>query len=245
MIDALENMLKAIGRFDTSTRIATTTVLPSGNLATVLVRPSVNGLFSVSDDRAGPDDLLAMGFFDQTGHDRRRGDDIANRFGLRFKDGEFSIREVSADQLTAAIVFVAEATREWSTAAAENASKRLEVDLGRKLEKQLRTIAPKAKLLKEVEIAGGSTKRHRFDFVLELSGDRKAVFEVVTPNANSLSAAHLKLFDLKDAHPEWPREAVTERLDLWAPADMALLAGVATHVRSLDGDWGDLSSLVH
>lgn len=240
MIDALEKALSGITRQAAPTRVATTTVLPSGALATVTVRPSQSGEFSVSDERAGPNDLLALGYHDLTGHDRKRGSEIAERLGLVFSDGEFSVRRVSADQLTGAIIFVAEAAREWASTAAENAAKRLEVALSRRVEERLKSALPKAKISREVELAGGSTKRHRFDLVLELGRERKAVFEVVTPNANSLSAAHLKMFDLKDAHPEWPREAITERLEDWSSADMALLAGVATHVRAMDREWKDL-----
>lgn len=245
MIDALEQALPRVVGASEPIQVATTTLLPSGAVASILVRPAGNGRFFVTDDAAGRKDLLALGHLDVTGGDKRRGNDIADRLGLVFDGSGFSIREVAADQLAAAIIFIAEAAREWATAAAENAAKRIEVALARRVEDRIRSVAPKVKIAREAELAGASTKSHRFDLVVELHHDRKAVFEVVTPSPNSLSATHLKLFDLKDAHPEWPREAVTERLEDWSSADMSLLAGVATHVRAMDREWKDLPELVH
>lgn len=245
IIDALEQTLPQVVGSREPARVATTTLLPSGAMAAVLVRPAANGRFFVTDDGAGRKDLLALGYGDVTGGDKRRGNDIATRLGLVFDGSGFSIREVTADQLTGAIVFVAEAAREWASAAAENAAKRVEANLVRRTEDRIRTVLPKAKIAHEAELAGASTKRHRFDLVLELSQDRKAVFEVVAPNPNSLSAAHLKLFDLQEAHPDWPREAVTERLQDWSSADMTLLARVASHVRAMDQNWQDLPGLLH
>lgn len=244
-IDALENALPKVVLACEPTRVATTTLLPSGAMASVLVRPAGNGTYSVSDDGAGRQDLFALGYVDLTSGDKRRGKEIAERLGLVFDRSGFSVREVTADQLTGAIVFVAEAAREWATGAAENASKRVEAALTKRVEDRIRAVAPKAKIVRDAELAGASTKKHRFDLVLELEHDRRAVFEAVAPNTNSLSAAHLKLFDLKSAHPDWPREAVTERFEDWSSADMALLAGVATHVRAMDRDWRDLPALVH
>lgn len=242
MIDAIpENLLRKAG--SQPTQVITTTLLPSGALASVTVCPRPNGAFSVSDDQAGWNDLLALGHDELTGGDTRRGKAIAERLGLLFDGKGFFLQEVTADQLTGAIVFIAEAAREWATSAAENSTRRIEVALTRRVEDRIRSILPKARIAREAELTGASTKKHKFDLVVELSEERKAVFEVVAPNANSLSSTHLKLFDLMGAHPDWPREAVTEHLEDWAAADMTLLAGVATHVRGMDRDWRDLPEL--
>jgi hypothetical protein len=245
IIDALQQSLSQIAAGHEATRVATTTLLPSGAMASVLVRPAGNGTFFVSDDSAGRKDLLSLGYLDLSGGDRRRGNDIANRLGLLFDGEGFSIREVAADQLTGAIVFVAEAAREWASAAADHAARRVEAALTRRVEDRLRALLPKAKIAREAELTGASTKKYRFDLILELSRDRKAIFESVAPNPSSLSSAHLKLFDLMDAHPDWPREAVTERLEDWSAADVTLLSRVVTHMRAMDQDWRDVPELVH
>lgn len=243
MIDALENALLQVVESGGTSRVSTTTLLPSGAMASVVVRPSGNGTFSVSDDGAGRSDMLTLGHAGLTGSDRRRGDSIANRLGLIFDGTGFAVREVTADQLAGAIVFVAEATRDWASVAVDNAVKRSQIALSRRVEDRIRAIAPDAKITRQADVAGASTKKHRFDLVMDLDRDRKAVFEIVMPNPNSLSSSHLKLFDVRDAHADWPREVITERLEDWSAADMSLLNGVATHVRAMNRDWHGLSEL--
>lgn len=245
MIDALENALARVVQTGEPVRVSTTTLLPSGATASVLVRPSGNGTFLVSDDGGGRSDLLTLGHTTLTGSDRKRGDSIANRLGLIFDGSGFAVREVTADQLAGAIIFVAEASRDWASVAAENATKRAQFGLSKRVEERIRAIAPNAKITREAEVAGASTKKHRFDLVMDLDRERKAVFEIVSPNTNSLSAAHLKLFDVRDAHGDWPREVITERLEDWSAADMTLLNGVATHVRAMNRDWQGFAELVH
>ena len=245
MIDALENALLQVVESGETSRVSTTTLLPSGAMASVVVRPTGNGTFLVSDDGAGRTDMLTLGHAGLTGSDRRRGDSIANRLGLIFDGTGFAVREVTADQLAGAIVFVAEATRDWASVAVDNAVKRSRIDMSKRVEDRIRAIAPNARITRESEVTGASAKRHKFDLVMELGQDRKAVFEFVSPNSNSLSAAHLKLFDVRNAHGDWPREVITERLENWSAADMSLLNGVATHVRAMDRDWHGLAELVH
>jgi hypothetical protein len=245
MIDALQDNVSRLIAGRTESRVGTTTLLPSGALASIVVRPSGNGTFLVTDGGAALNDLLALGHHDFTTGDRRRGNTIADRLGLTFDGAGFSLREVTADQLAGAIVFVAEGAREWATATAEIGIKRQEAALVRRVEDRIRAIVPGAKIDRERELAGASTKTHRFDLVIDLSGDRKVVFEAVSPSPNSLSSTHLKLFDLMSAHPEWPREVVTERLEDWSVADMTLLAGVSTHVRPMNREWRDLPDVVH
>jgi hypothetical protein len=245
MLDALEDQLGRLVEQGSAVNVATTTLLPSGALANVLVRPSGNGTFQITDGGIGRDDLFGVGVSKITGGDRRRGNAIAERLGLIFEDDSFSVRNVAAGQLTAAIVFVADAAREWASTAAQNAARRTELALANTVEQRILQHAPNARISRGAELTGGSSKRHRIDLVWEIDTDRKVIFELVMPNTNSLSSAHLKLFDLKEAHPEWPREAVIESQEGWSGPDLTLLAGVATHVRPIDRQWQDLSRLVH
>lgn len=244
MIDALDLTLERLSNERSPTRVATTTVLPSGAVISVLVRSTANGTYSVSDDGSGRDDLVSLGVQIGPG-DKRRANEIASRLGLSWEGEQFAVQGVTADQLASAIIYVAEATRAWACASSENASRRTERTLVARTQERIREAVPSVKMAREVELMGASSKRHRFDLVIELGSDRKAIFEMVTPNANSLSSAHLKLFDLQQAHAAWPREAITERFDEWASPDINLLAAVATHVRDVQSRWSDLPALLH
>lgn len=224
-------------------RLTTTTLLPSGALVEVLIRRDGADHYSLSDDGSAHADLAALGHGVLTTADRRKGNDIAERFGLIFSGEAFLLREVTPDQMAAAIVYVAEASRLWANEVATAGQRRRERDLGAIVEQRLRQILPAAQISRECEVVGASTKRHRFDMVVELPGDRHAVIELVSPHPNSVAATHLKLFDLKEGKPEWWREVVTERLADWAAPDMALLNRVASHVRDRESDWSDMTKL--
>lgn len=224
-------------------RLTTTTLLPSGALVEVLVRRDGSDHYSLSDDGSAYADLAALGHGALTSADRRRGGDIAGKFGLTFSGEAFLLREITLDQIAAAIAYVAEASRLWASEVAAAGQKRRERDLGAIVEQRLRLILPTAQISRECEVVGASTKRHRFDMVVELPGDRHAVIELVSPHPNSVAATHLKLFDVKEGKPEWWREVVTERLADWSAPDMALLNRVASHVRDRESDWSDMVKL--
>ena len=245
MIDALEPVLRGVDAERGETRVSSMTLLPSGALATVAVRRSGNGTYLVSDEGSGAQDLRAMGHLDITSGDTRRGGAIAERLGLVFHDGVFSVREVTADQLAGAIVFVCEAAREWSSRTAEKAVQRAEAALTTRVEARIGALLPGVRIDRERELAGESSKKHRFDLVVDLPGDRKAVFEIVAPNTHALSSTYMKFVDLMQLHPGYPREVVTERLEDWSQPDMNLLAGVASHVRDMSRDWHDLPGLLN
>lgn len=224
-------------------RLTTTTLLPSGALVDVLVRRDGTDHYSVSDDGSAYADLAALGHGVITAADRRRGGDIAGKFGLIFSGEAFLLREVSPDQMPAAIAYVAEASRLWAADVLSVGQKRRERDLAAIVEQRLRQLLPSAEINREREVVGASTKRHRFDLVVDLPGDRHAVIELVSPHPNSVAATHLKLFDLKEGKPDWWREVVTDRLVDWAAADMSLLNRVASHVRDRESDWSDFAKL--
>ncbi|WP_375404651.1 hypothetical protein [uncultured Sphingomonas sp.] len=243
MIDTLDLALERMDGISGEVRVSTSTLLPSGALATVAVRPKPGGDFTVSDEGSGRDDLLALGVHDLSSSDTQRANAIAARFGLSFEEQVFFARDVSAPQLAGAIAFVAEAAREWSSRTAVKAAQRTEAAIADRVERRLREIAPTLQLRRDREVVGGSGKRHRFDLVATLSDARLAVFEVLSPNTNALSSTYMKLADLRQANDDWPREVVTERLDAWSSEDLVLLSDVATKVRDLSHDWRDVGLL--
>ncbi len=221
-------------------RIPTTTLLPGGSQMSLLVRRVKEDRFLVSDDGAAIEELLSLGHLRLTRGDTRRANEIAERLGLSFDGAGFSIAEVSPGQLMAAVAYVAEAARQWASEVMLAADQRRARSISEAVGERLARIFPPKKIGRECEFLGASNKRHRFDFVVDLAGERHAVFEIVSAAPASLSAAHLKFFDLGQAHEDWPREAVAETLKDWAAEDVAVLSQVATHVRDLGSSWNDL-----
>lgn len=225
--------------------VPTTTLLPSGALLSLTKRVQGPGRWVLSDDGTGAEDVRSLGHLKLTAADLKRGRGIAEQFGLEFVAGSFLLRDVSDDQEVAAVAYLAEAVRRWSSEINQQAARQTRTTLVDAVEDRLRFAMTGVTFAREVEVVGASTKRYSFDLAGKISRDRLILFDTIAPHPAALSAAHIKLFDLKDAHPDWPREVVTERLEAWDSADMVLLAGVATHVRDLSHDWVDLRTFLH
>ncbi|MBR7620379.1 hypothetical protein JKL49_13370 [Phenylobacterium sp. 20VBR1] len=243
LIFDLKDVLNAVAAEpDVSTRVETTTLLPGGGVATVSVRPAGDS-FVVSDDGAARETMLSLGLADFTRGDARRAREIAQARGLSFERDTFMLQGVGPDQIGAAIAYVADATRTLVAEALEARTRRSQRDLVSRTIDRLHELLPSATVDAERELLGASTKAHRFDLVMSLPGDRYAVFQTVTPSPASIAPAHLKLYDLRQAHADWPREVVVEDLSAWPSEDLAIMQQVADHVRDFKAPWNDLRQL--
>lgn len=223
--------------------VPTTTLLPGGDLVGVLVSREGDGVFRVSDNGAGREAILDAGILNIAAADRRRANEIAALGGLELEGDAFVIRNISADQLAAAVIYVADASRAWAQAVLDREARRRERDVSETVQRRLEVVFSPSKVAREVTLLGASSSQHKFDFVVDLPGERRALFEIVTPAPNSISSTHLKFFDLQREHGDWPREAVVENMADWNSSSLALLNQVATHVRPVVGEWADLPVL--
>lgn len=223
-------------------RVETTTLMPDGSLATLLLRTR-GSLFDVSDEAMGRRILATLGIHGSTAGDARRGIEVAEALGVTFTSGCFAVDRIGFEQLPAAIGYVAEACRRWTASTLDARRGRRERDFSDHVVQRLRAAFPDSQIDLERELPGASNKFHRFDVVVALPRDRFALFETVVPAASSMAAAHLKFYDLKQARPDWPREALVEDLAEWTTEDLAMMRQVATGIRGLDTSWHDLERL--
>lgn len=223
--------------------VPTTTLLPSGALVMARVQQLPDGRFVVSDDGGAIDEVSSQLFTTPGKRELRKGEEIAQRLGLQFDALGFRTEGVTAEQLQAAIIYVAEAARQWASQLTEAAQRRQDRDLAARVEERLREVLPDRAISRDREVQGLSSRSYQFDLVADLGEDRLALFELVSPHPNAIAAAHLKFFDVSGSHPTWPREAVVERLNEWPSADLAVLGKVASHVRDMESDWNDLERL--
>lgn len=223
--------------------VPTTTLMPGGELVGVLVTREGEDRFRVSDNGAGREAILDAGVTVVGSGNRRRASEIANRAGLEIDGDAFVLRDVSADQLAAAVIYVADASRSWAQAVLNRAFQRHKHDIGEVVLKRLEAGFGASKVKSDVVLLGESSSQHRFDFVVELAGSRRALFDVVAPAQQSISATHLKFYDMQREHADWPREAVIENPSDWTSAHLALLNQVANHIRPIADEWVDLQRL--
>lgn len=223
-------------------RVETTTLLPGGMVVTLALRRQ-GDRYVVDDEGCGRTALAALGIQDLTRADVRRGTDIADMLGMTFAQNMFRLSDVAESQLQSAISFVSEACRNWAATTAEVRQKSRDRDVASRAVERLRASFPSMDVQVERELPGASTKLHRFDVVVSLPRERFAVFETLLPAASSIAAAHLKFYDLGQAHPNWPREALVEDLSEWASEDLAMMQQVASGVRGIGAAWDDLRDL--
>lgn len=175
--------------------------MPGGAIVTLTVRP-MGGAYRVSDDGAARAALMALGVHELTSRDTQRGNEIADEQGLHYDDAGFSLHNVAADQVPAAIAYVADASRSWAEGALDARAKRIEQELAERTVSRLKAALPGLEVVVGRKLRGASSKQHRFDVVVSLSRSRFAVFETIMRKPTSIAAAHLKFFDLREAHAD-------------------------------------------
>ena len=205
--------------------------------------PQHSDRLTLTDDGMGASDVLTFGLDSLSSADARRGRLIAEQHGISFADFTFFVRDISMGQVEAALIHLAEAVRHWSADTLDAYFEKRGTDVIGAVEERIRGTLPDVKLDRDCALFGASGKRHKFDLVAHFNPERLAVFQWVSPHGGSLASAHLKLGDLRESHPEWPREAVTESISAWDSADLVLLSNVATHVRDLTSEWSDIRAL--
>lgn len=218
----------------------TTTLLPGGELATVVIRADEGGLFSVSDNGSGREAALNQGVFTLGIGARRKATKIAESSGLHVDGDAFVLRRVSSTRLVSAISFVADASRIWAEYIVMSASSAQTANISDVVQEKLERVYTPGRVRRQVQVLGASTTQYEFDFSVEIDGGGMALFEIVGPSIQSIAFAHTKFSDVARAHQRWPREAVVEDLSAWTSDQTSLLSQVTSHIRSANEAWDNL-----
>lgn len=220
--------------------VPTTTLLPGGRVACVLVSPDERGSYSVSDNGSGRESLLDQGVSVVSPWARKRATKLAESIGASLDGDAFVFRDVAADQLTSAISYVADVSRSWAQYVLEHVAKSRSAEVLDIVRDKLERAYTPSRVRRKVPVLGASTMQYEFDFSVELDGSRVALFEIVAPSLQSLAFAHTKFSDVARLRGDWAREAIVEDISAWSSDQTSLLAQVATHIRSADVPWHDL-----
>lgn len=242
-IESARDVLRKIAEpwaTDRGLALSTTTLLPGGELATVLIQSDEGGLYSVSDNGAGREAVLNQGVLGIGVGAKRRAKRIAEAAGLHMEGDAFILRRVSESQLPSAISYIADASRSWAQYVVENAVVSRTVEMEEVVREKLERVYTSAKIRRQTAVLGASTTQYEFDFSVEIEGGRLALFEIVSPSIQSIAFAHTKFSDVGRAHTDWLREAVVEDLSLWPSDQTSLLSQVTSHIRSANEDWANL-----
>lgn len=172
--------------------ITTPVLFPSGSHVTVLV--SLNGdRCLITDDGAafGEADLMgAANIF------RRAAKKTAEEAGVKFNSYEIFEAEAKPERAAGMIAIIADAARRSVQLTSERLAKKIEVDTRETMLDQLREIFGAPKVIPEAVMPGASSHSWKLDALVE-SDDGLIALEALTPAANSVSSAYIKLDDIR------------------------------------------------
>lgn len=172
-------------------RISVPVIYPSGASSTVEV--SVNGdKCFVSDMGVGYSEAFLSNASEFYDHQAKQ---AAARFGIGYDGDSIFALWAPLDKVEAAIVMVANASVQAASLAILKAAEDRDVRRNNELYDRVRTIFKTADVQKSAEIAGKNTKWNAHNVVF-LPAGRVAVFEFVSPHANSVSSKFMMFSDL-------------------------------------------------
>ena len=224
------NLARA-GLLDGRAFIRTPILFPSGATAVVVIEEEGGGRLRLTDLGQGREEAELQGIGPTY---RRQVQEVARRSGLAVEGGALVLAGVTAAQVVAGVITVANAAAralEWASLRAVHRPEAADVE---KLVGRLGALFPRAELVRETEMRGAST--HPWPVAAVLRTERgQAVFDLVRPSAVSVAFAAAKFHDLARLEQPPARIAVVQR-----KAGLGdLLSVVAQAARVVEQDAGD------
>jgi len=148
---------------------------------------------------------------------------VARGLGLKVtKGGAICSERVRSHDLEATIVLVANASKSAAQHLLEavkpprrNLRAVIETLLDRDFQNRWR---------RDSRFAGASNKKHKFDYVVQLKGDRQLLLDVVVPDASSINAAVVAHLDVGHSNVEGLEQRIVyDDEQVWSAADLRLL----------------------
>jgi hypothetical protein len=123
--------------------------------------------------------------------------DVAKRFGIRFDHNMIFDLDVEETELVPAVMAVANAAKTAVENTAIHLATAEHADHRAYLWDRLQGVYGRAFVREPVSFKGASTEIYDFDAAIKVQGSL-TLFQVVTPNANSVNSAVTKFLDVKD-----------------------------------------------
>ena len=230
-LEAVREALSPFSKFtllDSEVAVPTQCLYPSNSTVTVYVRGGVRDAI-VSDDGAAIDEL--------TSHNRLvdKPDQYLRRFcrpvGLKWQRGKIFSESVSSEQLTSAILLVANASSTAARWGFDHIKFHRRRDLRQELQGILLLKFQKDRIETERRLTGKSSRAYRFDQVVRFDHERFLVIDAVMPDANSINAHAIAHMDLKGLDDKsFIQRIVYDDEEDWRSSDLSLLQMATTIV---------------
>lgn len=207
-------------RADDFLRVSTHCLYPSNAVVTVTIRGGVNE-FVVSDEGGAISEIAGSGFRERVTDRQIRG--IVKAQGLKVENGVIYSPAVTMDGLPAAMVLVANASKEI----ADWALSHLRMTVTRDFKQALTDLLQRHfhdNLKTQQKVVGHSNKPHTFTNVIWLPGDRRLLVDPVVNDTSSVNARLASNLDVKMSNdPSIDQLIVYDDQQDWSSADLKLL----------------------
>ena len=213
--------------------IRTSVMLPSGSTVVVVVEDQGGGRYRLSDIAQGFEEADRLGMARTY---RRQADDVAALSGIAFVDNAFVLSSATRRQLVGGTMSVANAVSRAAERTLLRAAHRQQDFRVERLVKRLGVLFPQADIAQDVELRGASEHPWHVDAVVT-AGPRRAVFDIITPNATSVAFASAKFHDIALLENAPMRVVVVHRKASFG----SLLSVVAQAARVIEDDAPDRS----
>lgn len=190
--DVAKALVRVSSRGD-SARLSLPLIYPGGSMVGVELSRLRDG-FLVSDGGAA---RREAGFLGGERAFKRIAQDVAKRFAIRFDQNMMFDLDVAEDSLLSAVIAVANAAKTAVENTAIHMAATEQADHRAHLWDKLQSAYGARTVQREPVKFKGSTEEWDFDAAVRVQGTL-ALFEVVTPNPNSVNSAVSKFLDVRD-----------------------------------------------
>lgn len=137
-------------------------------------------------------------------------------------EGEIVARNISRSQLNSAIILVANASKESAHFLVQRSRPKVHRIIRPVVERSLTMLFPDR--WSDKARVSGLNKPHKFDYLVNLTGDRRLIMDVVVPELGSINAAFVSHWDVAQLKSEFFDQIIVfDDGDEWKSNDLALL----------------------
>jgi hypothetical protein len=220
IIRELMQPLTIITSVDNGVQVSTHCLYPSNGAVSVFIRKYMDS-YVVSDDGGAVDEATSSGL--KIPDANRKIKHIVSGQGLIVKDNIISSPKVSLEAVPAAILLVANASKD----AAEWMLEHIKFTIPRNFKKDVADLLSKYfhdSLKHDQHVLGRSNKRHNFGHVVYLSGERRLLVDAVSPDPQSIYAKAIANLDVKMLGDEKTiQRLIYDDFVQWKSSDLRLL----------------------
>jgi len=207
-------------------------IFPNGSMVTLVVMPAEGGRHIVTDDGGAAHEAEMAGVSHSAFS--RIANAAARKAGAIFDQHALLYLDVSSEQLSGALIVMADLARDVVARALEGAARSTAEIMRDEMIERLDRIFTPQRVLKDVDVRGSSHSMYQVDALVEIR-DQRIIFDTFSSAPTSTSALVSKMLDISQVDEAPARVAVTGSRSLLGHK-LQLVSSVARVIEAGAGD---------